>query len=103
MPNYQIIEIATPTEQEKIVQYGDRAIRFKIRWNEKTAQWFLDLYEENVPLLNGITMVTNSNLLYDDLGLGKLYLVDTKYGLTTEPVTKSDLGSRLVLMRDFEE
>lgn len=103
MANYQIIEIATPTEQEKIVQYGDRAIRFDIRWNERTQMWFLDIFEENVPLLTGVTMVTNSNLLYDDLGLGKLYLVDTKYGLTTDSITKSDLGTRLVLMRDFEE
>lgn len=103
MPNYQIIEIETPTEQSKTVQYGDRTIKFNIRWNDKTNKWFLDLYENDKPIDTGITLATNSNLLYKNTGLGGLYLIDTMYGQTSNPIVKEDLGTRLILMRDYTE
>ena len=99
----EIIELATPTEQTKTVLYGDRSIKFSIRWNELKNHWFLDIFENETPLYTGITMTPNSNLLFDILGLGKLFLIDTKYGTTFEPIKKSDLGKRLQLARVYEK
>ena len=99
----EIIELTTPTDQVKTVLYGDRNIKFNIRWNYLKNHWILDLFEEETPIYTGITMTPNSNLLYNKLGLGKLFLIDTKYGETSEPVKKEDLGSRLQLARLFEE
>lgn len=97
----EIIPIDTAEDQNKVVIYGDRSIEFRIRWNEKSLLWTLSLYENEVPLLCGISMALNSNLLYDRLKLGKLYLIDTLYQKTTKPVSKSDLGNRLILGRIF--
>ena len=97
----EIINITSPTEQSKNVMYGDRKIRFHIRWNGIKNHWFLDIYENDTPLYIGVTMSVNSNLLYDRLGIGKLFLIDTKYGTTSDPIKKEDLGTRLQLARLF--
>lgn len=98
----EIIELTTPTEQTKTVLYGDRNIKMSIKWNYLKNHWFLDLYENDTPLYTGVTMTPNSNLLYDKLNLGKLFLIDTQYGNTTEPIKKEDLGKRLQLARLYE-
>lgn len=98
----EIIELATPTEQTKTVLYGDRNIKISIRWNYLKKHWFFDLFENDVPLYTGVTMTPNSNLLYDRLGLGKLFLIDTKHKETSEPIKKEDLGKRLQLARLYE-
>lgn len=99
--NLQIIDIETPVDQEKFVQYGDRTIEFQFRWNEKTNNWYMNILENGGVIAMGITMALNSNLLYDRMGLGKIYLIDTKYGKTSDPIVKSDFGSRLVLGRVY--
>lgn len=98
----EIIELTNSTNQTKTVLYGDRNIRFDIRWNYLKNHWFLDLYENDTPIYVGITMTPNSNLLFDRLKLGKLFLIDTKYGATSDPIKKEDLGKRLQLARLYE-
>lgn len=97
----EIIELNGSDEQNVSVTYGDRTIVIELKWNDTLSMWYLNLKEGDVYLAEGVTMTPNSNLIYDKFKLGKLYAIDTKQGLTTDPITKSDLGTRLALARDF--
>lgn len=97
----EIIELNGSDEQNVSVTYGDRTIVIELKWNDTLSMWYLNLKEDDAYLAEGVTMTPNSNLIYDKFKLGKLYAIDTKQGLTTDPIVKSDLGTRLALARDF--
>ena len=97
----EILEIKTPEEQNISVTYGDRTILYEIKWNDVHNVWYFNIKENDEYIATGITMSLNCNLLYDKFGLGKLYLIDTMQGETTDPIVKSDLGTRLALAREW--
>lgn len=98
----EVIEINSPTEQDLVVAYGDREITIEVRWNDILNFWYFNLKENEKYIATGISGVAvNSNLLYDRLKLGKLYLIDTLQGSTNSPIVKSDLGKRLALTREY--
>lgn len=97
----EIIEIENPVEQDLSVPYGDRNIVIELRWNPLLNYWYFNMKENNMYIISGVTVQLNCNLIYDTLGLGKLYVIDTQQGTTDAPITKTDLGKRLALARDF--
>ena len=97
----EIIELKGTKEQSLSVTYGDRNIVIELRWNDTLNLWYLNLKENDVYLISGVTMTPNANLIYDELQLGKLYAIDTMQGQTMDPITKDDLGTRLALAREF--
>lgn len=97
----EIIELKGSKEQSLSVTYGDRNIVIELKWNDVLGLWYLNMKENDVYLISGVTMTPNSNLIYDKLNLGKLYVIDTLQGQTSAPITKDDLGTRLALARDF--
>lgn len=97
----EIIELKGTKEQSLSVTYGDRNIVIELRWNDTLNLWYLNLKENDIYLISGVTITPNANLIYDELQLGKLYAIDTMQGQTTEPITKDDLGTRLALAREF--
>ena len=98
----EVIEISNAIEQDLIVSYGDRIITYEIRWNDILNYWYINVKENNAYIASGISCTAiNSNLLYDRLNLGKLYMVDTEIGTNTSPIVKTDLGKRLALMREY--
>lgn len=97
----EIIELKGAKEQSLSVTYGDRSIVIELRWNDVLGLWYLNMKENDVYLISGVTMTPNSNLIYDKLNLGKLYAIDTLQGQTSAPIVKDDLGTRLALAREF--
>lgn len=97
----EIIELKGAKEQSLSVTYGDRNIVIELKWNDVLGLWYLNMKENDVYLISGVTMTSNSNLIYDKLNLGKLYAIDTLQGQTNAPITKDDLGTRLALAREF--
>lgn len=97
----EIIELKGAKEQSLSVTYGDRNIVIELKWNDVLGLWYLNMKENDVYLISGVTMTPNSNLIYDKLNLGKLYAIDTLQGQTSAPITKDDLGTRLALAREF--
>ena len=97
----EIIELKGAKEQSLSVTYGDRNIVIELRWNDVLGLWYLNMKENNVYLISGVTMTPNANLIYDKLNLGKLYAIDTLQGQTSTPIVKDDLGTRLALAREF--
>ena len=97
----EIIELKGAKEQSLSVTYGDRSIVIEIRWNDVLGLWYLNMKENDVYLISGVTMTPNSNLIYDKLNLGKLYAIDTLQGQTSAPIVRDDLGTRLALAREF--
>ena len=97
----EIIELKGAKEQSLSVTYGDRNIVIELRWNDVLGLWYLNMKENNVYLISGVTMTPNANLIYDKLNLGKLYAIDTLQGQTSAPIVKDDLGTRLALAREF--
>ena len=97
----EIIELKGAKEQSLSVTYGDRNIVIELKWNDVLGLWYLNMKENDVYLISGVTMTPNSNLIYDKLNLGKLYTIDTLQGQTSAPITKDDLGTRLALAREF--
>lgn len=97
----EIIELKGAKEQSLSVTYGDRNIVIELKWNNVLGLWYLNMKENDVYLISGVTMTPNSNLIYDKLNLGKLYAIDTLQGQTSAPITKDDLGTRLALAREF--
>jgi hypothetical protein len=96
----EILEIKNPIEQDLSVVYGDRNIVLELRWNDTRKYWYFNLKENNSVLISGVTMVCNCNLLYPELNLGKLYLIDTKTD-DPAPLKKTDLGTRLAVAREY--
>lgn len=97
----EILEIRVPEEQSISVTYGSRNIVYELKWNDVYNTWYFNIKEDDVYIATGITMSINCNLLYDKFKLGKLYLIDTLQGETTDPIVKSDLGDRLALAREW--
>lgn len=97
----EIIELKGAKEQSLSVTYGDRSIVIELRWNDVLGLWYLNMKENDVYLISGVTMTPNANLIYDELNLGKLYAIDTLQGQTSAPIVKDDLGTRLALAREF--
>ena len=97
----EIIELKGAKEQSLSVTYGDRSIVIELRWNDVLGLWYLNMKENDVYLISGVTMTPNANLIYDKLNLGKLYAIDTLQGQTSTPIVKDDLGTRLALSREF--
>lgn len=97
----EIIELKGAKEQSLSVTYGDRSIVIELRWNDVLGSWYLNMKENDVYLISGVTMTPNANLIYDKLNLGKLYAIDTLQGQTSAPIVKDDLGTRLALAREF--
>lgn len=97
----EIIELKGAKEQSLSVTYGDRSIVIELRWNDVLGLWYLNMKENDVYLISGVTMTPNANLIYDKLNLGKLYAIDTLQGQTSAPIVKEDLGTRLALAREF--
>ena len=97
----EIIELKGANEQSLSVTYGDRSIVIELRWNDVLGLWYLNMKENDVYLISGVTMTPNANLIYDKLNLGKLYAIDTLQGQTSAPIVKDDLGPRLALAREF--
>ena len=97
----EIIELKGAKEQSLSVTYGDRNIVIELRWNDVLGMWYLNIKENDVYLISGVTMTPNANLIYDKLNLGKLYAIDTLQGQTSAPIVKDDLGTRLALAREF--
>lgn len=97
----EIIELKGAKEQSLSVTYGDRNIVIELRWNDVLKLWYLNMKENDVYLISGVTMTPNANLIYDKLNLGKLYAIDTLQGQTSAPIVKDDLGTRLALAREF--
>lgn len=97
----EIIELKGAKEQSLSVTYGDRSIVIELRWNDVLGLWYLNMKENNVYLISGVTMTPNANLIYDKLNLGKLYAIDTLQGQTSAPIVKDDLCTRLALAREF--
>lgn len=97
----EIIELKGTKEQSLSVTYGDRNIVIELRWNDVLGLWYLNMKENDVYLISGVTMTPNANLIYDKLNLGKLYAIDTLQGQTSTPIVKDDLGTRLALAREF--
>lgn len=97
----EIIELKGAKEQSLSVTYGDRNIVIELRWNDVLGLWYLNMKENDVYLISGVTMTPNANLIYDKLNLGKLYAIDTLQGQTNAPIVKDDLGTRLALAREF--
>lgn len=97
----EIIELKVAKEQSLSVTYGDRSIVIELRWNDVLGLWYLNMKENDVYLISGVTMTPNANLIYDKLNLGKLYAIDTLQGQTSAPIVKDDLGTRLALAREF--
>lgn len=97
----EIIELKGAKEQSLSVTYGDRNIVIELRWNDVLGLWYLNMKENDVYLISGVTMTPNANLIYDKLNLGKLYAIDTLQGQTSAPIVKDDLGTRLALAREF--
>lgn len=97
----EIIELKGAKEQSLSVTYGDRSIVIELRWNDVLGLWYLNMKENDVYLISGVTMTPNSNLIYDKLNLGKLYAIDTLQGQTSAPIVRDDLGTRLALAREF--
>lgn len=97
----EVIEISNPVEQDLIVAYGEREITIEVRWNDVLGYWYFNLKENDTYLAPGISgTAVNSNMLYDEFKLGKLYLVDTAED-TSFPLVKDDLGKRLALVREY--
>ena len=97
----EVIEISNPVEQDLIVSYGDREITIEVRWNDVFNYWFFNLKENDQYIASGISgTAVNSNMLYDEFKLGKLYLIDTAENMD-EPIVKEDLGKRLALTREY--
>lgn len=99
----EIIEIENAKDQNLVVSYGSRSIIFEIKWNELLNYWYFNIKENGAYIASGLTMVVNTNLLYDKFQLGKLYLIDTLQGQTTAPIVKTDLGTRLALAREYSQ
>ena len=97
----EIIELKGAKEQSLSVTYGDRSIVIELRWNDVLGLWYLNMKENDMYLISGVTMTPNANLIYDKLNLGKLYAIDTLQGQTSAPIVKDDLGTRLALAREF--
>lgn len=97
----EILELKNSTEQNISVVYGSRTIIYELRWNPLHEYWYYNAKENEQYFLRGVTMTTNANLMYDKFDLGKLYLIDTMEGATTEPIKKEDLGGRLALAREY--
>ena len=97
----EIIELKGAKEQSLSVTYGDRNIVIELRWNDVLGLWYLNMKENDVYLISGVTMTPNANMIYDKLNLGKLYAIDTLQGQTSAPIVKDDLGTRLALAREF--
>lgn len=98
----EVIEISNPSDQDLIVSYGDREITIELRWNDVLNYWYINVKENDSYIAPGIPLTAlNANLLYDKFNLGKLYLVDTEQGVNNAPITKSDLGKRLALIREY--
>ena len=97
----EIIDLKGAKEQSLSVTYGDRSIVIELRWNDVLGLWYLNMKENDVYLISGVTMTPNSNLIYDKLNLGKLYAIDTLQGQTSAPIVRDDLGTRLALAREF--
>lgn len=97
----EIIELKGAKEQSLSVTYGDRNIVIELRWNDVLGLWYLNMKENDMYLISGVTMTPNANLIYDKLNLGKLYAIDTLQGQTSAPIVKDDLGTRLALAREF--
>lgn len=97
----EVIEISNPVEQDLIVAYGDREITIEVRWNDVLNYWYFNLKENDQYIASGVSgTAVNSNMLYDEFKLGKLYLIDTAENTST-PITKDDLGKRLALTREY--
>ena len=97
----EVIEISNPVEQDLIVAYGDRDITLEVRWNDVLNYWYFNLKENDVYIVSGLSgTAINTNILYDELKLGKLYLIDTAEN-TSVPIVKEDLGKRLALTREY--
>lgn len=97
----EIIELKGAKEQSLSVTYGDRNIVIELKWSDVLRLWYLNMKENDVYLISGVTMTPNANLIYDKLNLGKLYAIDTLQGQTSAPIVKDDLGTRLALARKF--
>lgn len=99
----EIIEITSPIEQDLSVSYDSRNIVIELKYNDVKGFWYFNLREDDNYLCYGVQMTYNRNLLYTKFELGQLYLMDTFFGTKTEklPISKEDLGSRLVLARVY--
>ena len=98
----EVIEISNPSDQDLIVSYGAREITIELRWNDVLNYWYINVKENDTYIAPGISLTAlNANTLYDKFNLGKLYLVDTEQGVNNAPITKSDLGKRLALIREY--
>lgn len=98
----EIINIGAAVEQTVVVMYGSVAVYLRLYWNAKYNYWMLDVKKENEYLAYAIPLKTYfADLFYPSYGIGRLLLLDTEYGKTTNPITKADLGKRIKLMRIY--
>lgn len=98
----ETIEIKSATNQTLLVPYGNNTVQFDIFWNEKYNCWYMNISKNNVILAYSVPLVLFSNLFNSTFYLGALYIVDTQYNNTKIKPIKSDLGSRLKMVRIYD-
>lgn len=98
----EIINIGNALEQTVVVMYGTVAVYLEFQWNSKYNYWMLNVKKGDTYIAYAIPLKTYfADLFYEKYGLGKLLLLDTLYGQTSDPILKSDLGGRIKLMRIY--
>lgn len=102
----ETINLSPNLEQFFTILYGRRRVKYNIRYNDFYSYWFFDLVDADTDeeILMGKALIPNVNAFFSHsyLGFGKLILLDTDPNSITPLDPKTDLGTRLKLVRDFD-
>lgn len=83
MKEFRVID--SPDQQFGAVLSGRRCT-IRLRYNPTSRRWTLDLALDDQFILHGRRLVTGVDLLAPfDLGVGKLFALEDKAGVTLEP------------------
>lgn len=85
----------TPEPQTLSVPLGTKTYKLTVRWNPASASWVVDFADEQgVVILNGVPLVTGTNLLeqFDYLDFGGQLIAQTDHDVDAVP-TFANLGS----------
>jgi hypothetical protein len=91
-----MIPLRTFGDQTFNITLNGQEYRFRVRYNNRAAFWFLDLYLDETTLVNGAAMGVGVDILHQyALEIGSLFLIDV--GGVGDPMLE-DLGTNTVLV-----
>lgn len=102
--------VILPTFQKRTARYeydiemDSRLFHLAFSWNDREESWYMDIMDsKREPIINGIKMVINYNLLlqyraYRELPQGSMILYDAQQDPVNSQVTFDNFGKRYQLI-----